>query len=110
MGLYIYLNSTDYKTMRTINDKDIQELFDEALEIDRSLMIWEHIYYDRPKWYKKKNIVYSYRVYHEQYDFNGNTIYQAREQSSACGDKKVVMAYLYGIINGSFINKNNISQ
>lgn len=106
MGSYTYLNSTDFDVMKKVSDIDVQKVFDEALEIDKSLMIWEHSYYERPRWYKKKVTVTNYYIYHECFDNKGNSTMQAREQLSAGGSKSVTVAYLYGIMNGYNINKD----
>lgn len=104
MGCYTYISDTDRVNWRKVGDEGINTLFQEALQIDKSLMISEHFYTEK-RFLKKSIEKVDYTFYHEC--FVGDVpVYQARQQLSASGDKRVVMAYLYGIINGSKLNKN----
>jgi hypothetical protein len=101
MGCYLYINDQDRVNWRKVTDKEINEVLQEALQYDKSLMISEHYYLERKKIFSKKEKVYFYSVYHESFNDNGRSHYEAREQLSAGGNKRVVLAYLYGIINGA---------
>lgn len=103
MGVYILLSTWNIENMRKVEDKDIQEVFEEALAVDKSLMIDSSSWRERKKWYKKKETVREYSIYHEQFSESGKSLFEARQQLSASGSKKVVLAYLYGIINGNII-------
>jgi len=105
MGCYLYINDQDRVNWRKVEDKEINEILQEALQYDKSLMISGHYYWERKKIFGKKEKVHFYNVYHELLDDNGRSHYQAREQFSGSGDKKVVLAYLYGIINGANAHK-----
>ena len=43
MGLYTYITETDRINMRKVKDINVNELFQEALEHDKSLMITERV-------------------------------------------------------------------
>lgn len=92
MGLFIYISEWDRKFMRKVNDPDLQEILDEALTADKSLMIVEHNYTVK-KFLKKPETHTEYSIYHEQFDGNGKPVYQARSQMSASGSIAVVIAY-----------------
>lgn len=98
MGLYMYITEADRKRFKKVTtDKELKDLFEEAVELDNSLLISEHSWTEK-KWFKKPIIKHSYQIYH---DCSPNKpAYEARYQLSASGDKNVVMTYLYGIING----------
>ncbi len=100
MGIYTYLMESDLTTMRIVKDPEVNALLQEALQHDRSLMIFETTYTIR-RWFKKPVAYTYYGVKHEVYLSNGLSAMEARAQLSASGDKKVTIAYLYGIINGS---------
>lgn len=100
MGLYIMINETDRKSMRQVTDNYVKEIFDEAQQYDKSLMIWEHFQYRSRGWFRKEERVRMYYLYHEQYLPNGNPAFEARQMMCGSGNKQVVLAYLYGIING----------
>jgi len=101
----MYINDLDLKTLRSVEDKKLNELFQEALSYDKTLMISEtSIRYK--KWFcGKSHIKKYYFVYHEELDKNGKSLYQAREMFCGSGEKRIVEAYLYGIINGSIHTK-----
>ena len=100
MGLYIYLTDQDRINMRKVADVELKEIFDEALQHDKSLMISEFNHIERQGLFRKKKQIIRYSIYHECFS-NGNPTFQARQQISASGSKQIVVAYLYGIINGS---------
>lgn len=105
MGLYIYITETDRINMRKVKDINVNELFQEALEHDKSLMITERVETINEGLFKKPKEVSYFTVYHETPAFDGSA-YQARVQSSASGSKSIAVAYLYGIINGALSVKN----
>lgn len=105
MGLYTYITETDRINMRKVKDINVNELFQEALEHDKSLMITERVETIKEGLFKKSKEVSFFTVYHETPAFDGSA-YQARVQSSASGSKSIVIAYLYGIINGALSVKN----
>ena len=99
MGLYMYISEQDRITKRKVSDEYVNEEFQEALKYDPSLMIEEYHNKVRKGLFKKVDEV-RYSVYHETPAFDGSA-YQARLQSSGSGDKKIVVAYLHGIVNGA---------
>ena len=99
MGMYAFVSEQDRVTKRKVTDEELNEDFQEALKYDPSLMIEERYEYIRKKWYKKKEVVTYYQIYHESPAFDGSA-YQARYQFSGSGEKRIVVAYLHGIING----------
>lgn len=62
-------------------------------------MIEEYTHAVRRLW-RKDVFETRYTIYHESPAFDGS-VYQARCQISATGEKNVVVAYLHGIINGA---------
>ena len=106
MGLYMYINQQDREIMRKVKDKQVNKLFQEALSYDSSLMISEHIHTTKKSIFHKKKETTLYTIYHEAFCFDRNPMFQAREQFSGSGKKEVVLAYLYGIINGYHTEMN----
>lgn len=113
MGLYMFVNEEDRITKRNVSDVNLNEVFQEALKCDPSLMIEE--YEHKPKrgffssWFDNRKNETRYSVYHETPAFDGAP-YQARVQFSACGDKRTVTIYLHGIINGVFHYQSRLSN
>lgn len=99
MGLYIYVSNQDRTEKRKVSDETINTEFQEVLKHDPSLMIEEHTNIVRKGFLKRRAEVKTYSVYHETPALDGSP-YQARLQMSGSGEKKVVIAYLHGIING----------
>lgn len=108
MGLYIYITDQDRIDMRKINDPQIMEVFNEALQYDPTLMISETTIIVKDGWFKKKKTVSNFNIFHECFAPNGTPAHQARQQLSASGSKQIVIAYLYGIINRSLSQNNNL--
>lgn len=108
MGLYAYISEHDRVNWRKIEDQQLKELFDEALQRDETLMISEHSFLERVSFFKKLQKVTTYKIYHECF-MNGHSTYQARQQLSASGSKQIVSAYLYGIINGSLSKERSLN-
>ena len=105
MGLYTYIEETDRINMRKVKDINVNDIFQEALEHDKSLMITERVDTIKEGLFRKPKKVSYFTIYHETPAYNGSA-YQARVQLSASGSKEVVVAYLYGIINGALSVKN----
>lgn len=99
MGLYIFVNNEDRVTKRRVSDNDLNEIFQEALQYAPFLIIEEQRRVRR-SFFGKRTEYISYSVYHETPAHDGS-VYQARLQMSASGSKPIVVAYLYGIINGA---------
>ena len=102
MGLYMYVSEGDRILKRKVSDEYINEEFQEALKCDPSLMIEENTRLKRVRngWFRYRMVEdKQYHIYHETPGSDGLP-YQARLQSSGSGEKKVVVAYLHGIING----------
>lgn len=100
MGAYIYVSEQDRIKMRRVSDPEVNEEFQEALKYDPSLMIEEYSHSVTKGFFKKRTeFTTRFTIYHESPGFDKST-YQARIQASASGEKKVVIAYLHGIING----------
>ena len=100
MGMYMYVSEQDRVTKRKVSDEELNEIFQEALKYDPSLMIEEVLRRIKKGWFKSTPTVeYVYNIYHETPAHDGSA-YQARYQFSGSGDKRTVTAYLHGIING----------
>ncbi|MGE5052029.1 MAG: hypothetical protein ACM3KI_11045 [Bacillota bacterium] len=100
MGLYTYISDQDRVNWRKVADVELKELFDEALQYDKTLMIDSIVYIEKQGLFRKPKQKIRYSIYHECFS-NCYPAYQARQQISASGNKAIVMAYLYGIINGN---------
>src|SRR6478736_4352760 len=98
MGLYIYITELDRRNYKTIpEDKYLNEELQEALKYDSRLLVSSYKEITK-HWFKKDTVKTIYTVYH---DVDANRApYQACEQFSGSGDKRTVLAYLHGIING----------
>lgn len=108
MGLYIYLSDSDIKRFRFDLwevEQDVKEIFNEALQYDKSLLIQsktECVYKRFLFWrYKTNEIKITYTIYHENIGKQ-----EARQMMCVSGGKYVVLAYLYGLINGFLHSKN----
>ena len=99
MGMYMYVSEQDRETKRKVVDKDVDEAFQEALKCDSTLMIEQSSYKIRNRWFEKSKTVESFQIFHESPAYD-NSAYQARYQLSGSGEKRIVIAYLHGIING----------
>lgn len=100
MGLYIFISETDRVNLRRVSDLEVNELFHDALKHDPSLMISETISKVKSVWFKKGTKEVTYNIYHECPSSDGKS-YQARVNFYGSGTKRIVMAYLCGIINGA---------
>ena len=97
--MYMYITDGDRTRFRVIkSDPELAELFKEAVELDNSLLISEHSFKEK-RWFRKPVITHRYQIYHDCSP--GSSPYQACYQMSASGDKSIIVAYLYGIINGA---------
>ena len=94
----MYVSEQDRTTKRKVEDKEVNEEFQKALKYDSSLMIEQSNRVIKKGWLKKE-IVPFFQLYHETPAHNGSA-YQARYQMSGSGEKRIVIAYLHGIING----------
>lgn len=104
----MYLTDRDIVKYTTVDDKELQDVFDEALKYDESLLISMFDVHYRGKWWQRKTFTVHYQIYHQQYLPNGQFAMEARQMQCASGDKKLAMAYLYGIING--VNKDKFNK
>lgn len=107
MGLYVYITDNDRVIWRRVADVELKEIFDEALIHDETLMIESINYTEKQGFFKKPKQTIRYSIYHECF-MNGKQTHEARLQVSASGSKQLVMAYLYGIINGSLARAKKI--
>jgi hypothetical protein len=111
MGMYMFINESERKRMKTIEDKEINEVFQEALKYCPSLLIQQNNTLKRVKRFLSSKIVESasFTVYHDEPAYDGSA-YQARYQICGSGDRSIVFAYLYGIINGGLAEQRKLNQ
>lgn len=113
--MYTYVTEDDIKRMKQINsNKELNELFQEALEIHSQLLIEEHYYYKKVKGYKgwllgKKEKDFSYTLFFESPGYDGSA-YQARYIMAAGNNPSSISTYLYGIINGGNAVKERLQK
>lgn len=98
MGMYMYVSEQDRITKRKVEDKEVNEELQEALKYDPSIMIVQNNQTIRKGLFKKETVPF-FEVYHETPARDGFA-YQARHQISGSGNRRIVIAYLHGIING----------
>lgn len=112
MGMYMYLSEGDADKMRSVEDIDVNEVFQEALTIFQNILIYEYQIFERRLLKKEKKVVlYSIRwLVHAS---EARIVNFPPFENSQCGineyvPKQVVMSYLYGIITGAkFSEKEN---
>lgn len=107
MGLYAYITEHDRVNLRKVADVELNEIFNEALQHDETLMIDSINCVEKQGFFKKPKQIIRYSIYHECFSY-GYPACQARQQISASGSKQLVIAYLYGIINGSLSRTKKI--
>jgi len=105
MGCYIYINENEQKNKRTVEDIELNELLQEALKYDKTIMLSSYSVYERKSLFDKKKAIVHYSLYHEIFNSKGESMMEARQQISGSGKKEIVSAYLYGIINGANADK-----
>lgn len=114
MGMYIYVTADDIKRMKEVNsDKQLNDLFQEALQVDSSLLIDETNYYTPKRGYKgwllgQKEENFRYTIYQESPSFDGSP-YQALHMYSTSKNSQALFNYLVGIINGGSAMKLKLS-
>ncbi len=97
MGLYALISDYELKNWVSVEDPELNTLFKEAKKLEPNLLITEQKLIKK-RWFKDNETIYRYTLY-----LSDQGTYQAREILCAYGEKRVTMAYLYGLING--INK-----
>ena len=105
MGCYIYINENEQKSKRNVEDKELNELLQEALKYDKTIMLSSYSVYEKKSLFDKKKAIVHYSLYHEIFNDKGESMMEARQQISGSGKKEIVSAYLYGIINGANADK-----
>lgn len=103
MGMYIYVTEEQTQEMKKVNDSYLNELLQEALLHDNTILLEENYYYVKSKWWlfnRKRKKKFRYTIYHESRASDGSA-YQAQYMLCAGNEKRMVFAYLFGIINGA---------
>lgn len=109
MGLYTYINENDYKNWSKVSHEELNELFQEARELDDSLLISERSWVEK-SWFKKSCEVTAYTVFHNSPAADGS-LYQARQMLGVGSSIQSVTTYLYGIINGALsVKRKNLNN
>lgn len=108
MGMYIYLADREAESMREVEDIEVNEALQEALQHDKSIMVKQRTWLVKRGWFLKKVLESDFSVYHEMFAVNGKPVSMARLQISASCSRQATIAYLYGIINGSKTAKQTI--
>lgn len=98
--MYRFITEAETRRLKSVSDKELNEVFQDALEIDDTILIEENTILVHHGLFSRKRISKTtYTVYHESRAYDGSA-YQARYQTCASGDASIVFAYLFGIING----------
>lgn len=103
MGLFIYISEEETKRLKTVSDPELNELFQEALSVDSSLLIDEKEFM-KTGWFGRHKYDKRYTLYHESRAHDGSA-YQAQQVFGISSTKLSAMTYLFGIINGAFANE-----
>lgn len=102
MGLYRYITEEEIRQLKTVKDETLNEILQEALKYDDSLLVEEQIcLVQKAKVFPPRKEIKGtiYTVYHESPSFDGSA-YQAQYMSFATNvDRNIVAVYLFGIIN-----------
>lgn len=99
----MHISEQDRITKRKVSQKQLNDVFQEALSYCPSLMIEEYCHTESKRlglFKFKKVAVYTYNVFHETPALDGSA-YQAMYMTCACGSTNIVLTYLYGVINGA---------
>lgn len=108
--MYRFITEEETKKLKTISDTELNTLFQEALQFDDTLLIEESQVVAKGGWFSKTRFKQIYTVYHESRAFDGSA-YQARYMSFATGvDRKILSAYLFGIINGGIKARKEVQN
>lgn len=95
MGFYVWYNESDKDRYLKVSDSDLQELFNDAKELDPSLFIFEYKDWEPGSFWKKGKEINMYNLYHST-DVGGELL----QSLAGSGDKSKVSTYLYGVMNG----------
>lgn len=101
--MYTYFPDWSRPNNLKVEDPGLNELFQEALGHDKSLLISEHMRSERKSIFHKRKYIPEYQIYHRCRDLNGN--FTIEGQYSVGGDKRIIVTYLLGIINGVLSTK-----
>lgn len=99
--MYIFLCTGDDERMREVEEQDVNLVFKEALGYDKTLMITQTVKLKKGGLWRKDKTIPHFTIYHECLSDFGKPTYQAAMSMAGSGDKRVTLAYLYGIINGA---------
>lgn len=100
MGIYIFITEEETRRLKSVSDKELNDVFQEALAFNDTILIEENTRLVHEGWISRKRVTKTtYTVYHESRSHDGSA-YQARYQTCGSGDASIVFAYLFGIING----------
>ena len=78
MGCYIYINENEQKIKRTVEDKELNELLQEALKYDKTIMLSSYSVYEKKSLFDKKKAIVHYSLYHEIFNSKGESMMEAR--------------------------------
>lgn len=111
MSVYMYIDEQDREDMRSVEDEEVNEVLQEALEHDPTIMVSqsERTLYKESWIFGRTKEVVTFSVWHESTGTDGKA-YQARLQMSGTGTKEVAIAYLHGIINGAMTAKRGLKN
>lgn len=97
--MYMFITKWDRERYSKVDDNpELDELFQEARKYDNSLLITRNDIFEKHFW-KRNTVRRGYQIYHETHP--NEEPYQAQYQFSGSGEERVVVAYLYGVINGA---------
>ncbi|MCT3788461.1 hypothetical protein HZQ67_13890 [Elizabethkingia anophelis] len=105
MGVFTYVPDYQEENYLWVLDHDVNGIFQEAKNLDDTLLIHEVIIL-RNRFLRKPIIEKTYSIYHKCKDKEGKYYGEVQQMLCATGSREVVITYLYGIINGCLHSKN----
>lgn len=95
--------------MKSVSDKELNELLQQALKYDDTLLIDEEIVYVKKGWFSKVTQETKHKLFHESRSVDGKP-YQAQYMLGVDGGVLQITAYLMGIINGGEAMKRKLEN
>lgn len=103
MAIYIYINDADRDNWKSVVDFEVNELYQEAKQYDKDIIVREAKSQSR-RWFRKPKEVVSFSVLFGDRNEARYVNFPpgARSTWTICTDvsKQMVMTYLYGFITG----------
>ncbi len=107
MGMYTYLSQNDFERYSTVDDKELNELFQEVRELMPDVYI-NFYKWEEKRWFRKPIERFYCSVYHRQDKGKIASMEEVRCLNLNFTTLSNIDNYLYGLINGYLFHKQNI--